>query len=86
MIGYEQFLEEEQPRLRAEGKHVGIGIVTYVEGTGIGPYEGAKVTVEASGTRQRRHRHRHAGAGPFHLLRPDRGRPARRAVRATSAW
>lgn len=49
IIGYEQFVQEEQPRLRAEGKAVGLGIVTYVEGTGIGPYEGAKVTVEASG-------------------------------------
>jgi CO/xanthine dehydrogenase Mo-binding subunit len=35
--------------LRAAGKHVGIGIVTYVEGTGIGPYEGARVTIETSG-------------------------------------
>ncbi|MDW8319270.1 MAG: xanthine dehydrogenase family protein molybdopterin-binding subunit [Anaerolineae bacterium] len=49
LIGYKQFIEEEQPRLRAQGKHVGIGIVTYVEGTGIGPYEGARVTVETSG-------------------------------------
>ncbi len=49
MIGYEQFKTEEQPRLRAEGKYVGIGIVSYVEGTGIGPYEGARVTVENSG-------------------------------------
>ena len=49
MIDYKHFLEVEQPRLRAEGKHVGLGLVTYVEGTGIGPYEGAKVTVEASG-------------------------------------
>jgi carbon-monoxide dehydrogenase large subunit len=49
LIGYDKFLAEEQPRLRAEGRHVGIGIVTYVEGTGIGPYEGAKVTVESSG-------------------------------------
>jgi carbon-monoxide dehydrogenase large subunit len=49
LIGYHQFLTEEQPRLRAAGKHVGIGIVTYVEGTGIGPYEGARVTVETSG-------------------------------------
>ena len=49
LIGYEQFLREEQPRLRAQGKHVGLGLVTYVEGTGIGPYEGAKVTVEVSG-------------------------------------
>ncbi|MCL4863822.1 MAG: xanthine dehydrogenase family protein molybdopterin-binding subunit [Caldilineaceae bacterium] len=49
LIGYHQFIEEEQPRLRAQGKHVGIGIVTYVEGTGIGPYEGARITVETSG-------------------------------------
>lgn len=48
MIGYEQFLAEEQPRLRAAGRYVGLGIITYVEGTSIGPYEGAKVTVEAS--------------------------------------
>ena len=49
MIGYEKFLKEEQPRLRAEGRHVGLGIVAYVEGTGIGPYEGARVQVQASG-------------------------------------
>ncbi len=49
LIDYHNFIEHEQPRLRAEGKHVGIGVVTYVEGTGIGPYEGAKVTVETSG-------------------------------------
>jgi CO/xanthine dehydrogenase Mo-binding subunit len=28
---------------------VGIGVVSYVEGTGIGPYEGARVQVQASG-------------------------------------
>jgi CO/xanthine dehydrogenase Mo-binding subunit len=49
LIGYENFVSEEQPKLRAEGKHVGIGIACYVEGTGIGPYEGARVTVEPSG-------------------------------------
>jgi CO/xanthine dehydrogenase Mo-binding subunit len=49
MIGYEGFIGDEQPRLRAEGKHVGLGIVSYIEGTGIGPYEGARVTVEPSG-------------------------------------
>ena len=50
MIDYESFIGDEQPRLRAEGRHVGIGIVSYVEGTGIGPYEGARVTVEPGGT------------------------------------
>jgi CO/xanthine dehydrogenase Mo-binding subunit len=49
MIGYEKFVKEEQPRLRAEGKHVGLGIVPFIETTGVGPYEGARVTVEASG-------------------------------------
>ena len=48
-IGYQKFINETQPKLRAEGKHVGIGIVAYVEGTGIGPYEGAKVQVMSSG-------------------------------------
>src|SRR6516165_6326315 len=48
-IGYHRFLSEEQPRLRAARRHVGIGIACYVEGTGIGPYEGAKVQVQASG-------------------------------------
>jgi len=49
MIDYYQFVKEEQPRLRAEGKHVGIGIVPFVETTGVGPYEGARITIEPSG-------------------------------------
>jgi carbon-monoxide dehydrogenase large subunit len=49
LIGYDDFLEDEQPRLKAQGRRVGVGIACYVEGTGIGPYEGAKVQVQASG-------------------------------------
>ncbi len=49
IINYEHFIKEEQPRLRAEGKHVGIGIVYFIETTGVGPYEGARVTVGANG-------------------------------------
>jgi carbon-monoxide dehydrogenase large subunit len=49
LIGYEKFVQEEQPRLRAEGRHVGIGLVSFVETTGVGPYEGARVTVETDG-------------------------------------
>ncbi len=49
MVGYDQFIEYEQPRLRAEGKYVGIGVIPFLESTGVGPYEGARVTVEASG-------------------------------------
>ncbi len=49
MIEYEKFLKEEQPKLRAQGKHVGIGVVTFTEGTAVGPYEGARVTVGGGG-------------------------------------
>lgn len=49
MIGYDQFFADEQPAARADGRLVGLGLVTYVEGTGIGPYEGARVTIETSG-------------------------------------
>jgi aerobic carbon-monoxide dehydrogenase large subunit len=48
-IGYKEFLAHEQPKLRAEGRCVGIGVACYVEGTGIGPYEGAKVQVQSNG-------------------------------------
>ncbi len=49
LIGYEKFIKEIQPKLISEGKKVGIGVVSYVEGTGIGPYEGARVQVLTSG-------------------------------------
>ena len=49
MVGYRRFIEEEQPRLRREGRAVGIGVACYVEGTGIGPYEGARVQVQTNG-------------------------------------
>ncbi|MDH5588615.1 MAG: xanthine dehydrogenase family protein molybdopterin-binding subunit, partial [Gemmatimonadota bacterium] len=49
MIGYEDFVKGGQAAARAEGRHLGMGVVSYVEGTGIGPYEGARVTVEPSG-------------------------------------
>ncbi|HUR20924.1 MAG TPA: xanthine dehydrogenase family protein molybdopterin-binding subunit [Vicinamibacterales bacterium] len=48
LIGYEQFVRD-QPKERADGKRLGVGLCCYVEGTGIGPYEGARVTVEPSG-------------------------------------
>ncbi len=49
LIGYQEFVAETQPQARKEGRHLGIGVVAYVEGTGIGPYEGARVQVQASG-------------------------------------
>ena len=35
--------------MAAEGRQVGIGLACYVEGTGVGPYEGAHVHIETSG-------------------------------------
>lgn len=49
MIGYEKFVKEEQPRLRASGKHVGIALTPFIETTGVGPYEGARVQIETNG-------------------------------------
>jgi aerobic carbon-monoxide dehydrogenase large subunit len=39
----------EQAAARAEGRYLGLGFAAYVEGTGIGPYEGAHVRIEPSG-------------------------------------
>ncbi len=49
MIEYDKFYNEIQPQARAAGRHLGLGLVAYVEGTGIGPYEGARVQIQASG-------------------------------------
>jgi carbon-monoxide dehydrogenase large subunit len=38
-----------QPGLRARGIFRGVGISSYVEGTGVGPYEGASIRLDASG-------------------------------------
>src|SRR3954454_17854788 len=35
--------------MAAEGRRVGLGLACYVEGTGVGPYEGAHVHVETTG-------------------------------------
>src|ERR1700730_15941384 len=47
-IGYKTF-REDQAAAREQGRHLGIGVACYVEGTGIGPYEGAKVQVQSNG-------------------------------------
>jgi aerobic carbon-monoxide dehydrogenase large subunit len=52
-VGYAAFLSRktpgDTPAPAEDGKLRGLGLVTYVEGTGIGPYEGARVTVEPNG-------------------------------------
>jgi carbon-monoxide dehydrogenase large subunit len=47
-IGAREF-RARQGAARAEGRYMGLGVACYVEGTGIGPYEGAHVRVEPSG-------------------------------------
>ena len=49
MIGYKEFYDKVKPKAEKDGKFIGLGLVCYVEGTAIGPYEGARVTVQSNG-------------------------------------
>jgi aerobic carbon-monoxide dehydrogenase large subunit len=42
-------LRQRQREARQHGRYLGIGIGCYVEGTGVGSFEGAKVRIDASG-------------------------------------
>jgi len=46
-VGYTTW-REEQVRGRDSGRALGIGLCAYVEGTGLGPFEGADITVDPS--------------------------------------
>jgi aerobic carbon-monoxide dehydrogenase large subunit len=46
--GYER-VRRQQKDLRQQGRYLGIGIGCYVEGTGVGSFEGAKVRIDPSG-------------------------------------
>jgi carbon-monoxide dehydrogenase large subunit len=48
LLDYDNF-SAMQAEARQQGRYLGIGIACYVEGTGIGPYEGAQVRVESDG-------------------------------------
>ncbi|HSE07522.1 MAG TPA: aerobic carbon-monoxide dehydrogenase large subunit [Nocardioidaceae bacterium] len=48
LVGWDEF-EAYRDSARAEGRQVGIGMACYVEGTGVGPYEGGHVHIETSG-------------------------------------
>ncbi|MGQ0640851.1 MAG: molybdopterin cofactor-binding domain-containing protein [Gemmatimonadaceae bacterium] len=48
-MGYDGFAQE-QAKQRARGRYLGIGVVSYVEGTGVGPYEGARVRIDPNGS------------------------------------
>ncbi len=49
LVGWDDF-EEYRAEARAEGRTVGIGLACYVEGTGVGPYEGGHIRVETDGS------------------------------------
>ena len=49
LVGWDDF-EAFREQARAEGRQVGIGLACYVEGTGVGPYEGGHVRVETDGS------------------------------------
>jgi aerobic carbon-monoxide dehydrogenase large subunit len=48
-LGYASW-REEQARRRGTPRPIGIGLAAYVEGTGLGPFEGADVRVDPGGT------------------------------------
>jgi aerobic carbon-monoxide dehydrogenase large subunit len=49
LVGWDDF-EAYREQARAEGRTVGIGLACYVEGTGVGPYEGGHIRVETDGS------------------------------------
>ncbi len=58
LSGYEHF-EESRRAAREEGRIIGIGLSSHVEGSGFGPHEGATVRVDESG-----HVTVHSGSNP----------------------
>jgi carbon-monoxide dehydrogenase large subunit len=48
LVGYEQ-LRKEQAELRKQGRYLGIGVASYVEICGFGPWESSTVRVEPGG-------------------------------------
>jgi len=49
LFGYDRWRDKQKAR-RAAPHPIGIGLSAYVEGTGIGPFEGADVRIDPSGT------------------------------------
>src|SRR6476661_6123607 len=48
LVGWDDFAAY-RAQAEAEGRRVGLGIGCYVEGTGVGPYEGGHIQIETSG-------------------------------------
>lgn len=49
-IGGLPAFRERQRQARAAGRHLGLGVASYVEGTGVGPFESALVRIEPTGS------------------------------------
>lgn len=48
-VGGLEAFRARQRGARGEGRHLGLGLACYVEGTGVGPFEGATVKVDPTG-------------------------------------
>src|SRR6266446_6324702 len=48
-IGGVEAFRRRQAEVRREGRHLGLGIGCYIEGTGVGPFEGAVVRIDPTG-------------------------------------
>jgi carbon-monoxide dehydrogenase large subunit len=48
-IGGLEAFRQRQKEARAHGRHLGLGLACYVEGTGVGPFESATVRIEPTG-------------------------------------
>ena len=79
LVGWDDFTDYRR-EAEAEGRKVGLGIGCYVEGTGVGPYEGGHVHVETSGRVNVATGLTSQGAGTPDGLRADRRRRARCAI------
>jgi carbon-monoxide dehydrogenase large subunit len=58
LFGYEEF-RARQAEARKQGRQLGVGVSSYMEGSGFGPFEGAVVRIDAHG-----HVHVFTGAKP----------------------
>ena len=83
LVGWDEF-EAFRAEMAAQGRRVGIGLACYVEGTGVGPYEGAHVHIETSGKVKVATGLTTQGQGHQTVVRADRRRRARRAASRTS--
>jgi aerobic carbon-monoxide dehydrogenase large subunit len=48
-VGGVEAFRKRQKEARAQGRYLGLGIGCYVEGTGVGPFEGATIRIDPSG-------------------------------------